>query len=77
MAGLLAEARLPVAALLGGAEFIFEKRIILGPDYGEVVTHLENLPFLSVVLLEIGWGMCCDPSGRMGGGGPMEVGIRA
>lgn len=37
--GLVAEARLAVAALLGCAEVILEQRVVLGANYGEVVGH--------------------------------------
>lgn len=36
---LLGETRLPVAALLGGAELILEERVVLRADDGEVVAH--------------------------------------
>lgn len=35
----LGEARLPVAALLAGAELVLEQRVVLGADDGEVVAH--------------------------------------
>lgn len=37
---LLGEARLPVAALLRGAELVLEEGVVLGADDGEVVAHL-------------------------------------
>lgn len=37
--GLLGEARLAVAAGLGGAELVLEERVVLRPDYDEVVGH--------------------------------------
>lgn len=39
VAGLVREARLPIAALLGGAELVLEEGVILGADDGEVVGH--------------------------------------
>ena len=38
-AGIVGEARDAVAALLGGAEFVLEERVVLGADYGEVEGH--------------------------------------
>lgn len=37
--GLLEEARLAVAAGLGGPELVLEERVVLRPDYDEVVGH--------------------------------------
>lgn len=39
VAGLVREARLPIAALLGGAELVLEEGVVLGADDGEVVGH--------------------------------------
>lgn len=36
---LFVEPGLAVASLLGGAELVLEERVVLGPDYGEVVGH--------------------------------------
>lgn len=37
---LVREARLPIAALLRGAELVFEEGVVLGANDGEVVGHL-------------------------------------
>lgn len=37
--GLLAEARLAIAALLRRPELVLEERVVLRADYGEVVRH--------------------------------------
>jgi len=39
VAGLVAEAGDAVAALLRGAEFVLEQRVVFGADYAEVVGH--------------------------------------
>lgn len=44
---LVAEARLPVAALLRGAELVLEYRVVLRSDYGEVIRHLGG--YLSII----------------------------
>lgn len=36
---LVGEARLAIAALLGGTEFVFKERVVLCADNGEVVAH--------------------------------------
>lgn len=41
MTSLVAETGLAVAALLGGAEFVLEERIVLGADDGEVIRHVS------------------------------------
>ena len=49
---LLGEPRLPIAALLAGAEFVLEERVVLGADDGEVVAHcwalVVSVPCLAV-----------------------------
>lgn len=39
VAGLIREARLPIAALLGSAELVLEEGVVLGADDGKVVGH--------------------------------------
>jgi hypothetical protein len=39
VAGLVREARLPIAALLGGSELVLEDGVVLGADDGKVVGH--------------------------------------
>jgi hypothetical protein len=39
MPNVIREARLAVAALLGGPELVFEERIVQGADNGKVVAH--------------------------------------
>lgn len=41
---LFGEARLAIAALLGGAELILEQGIVLGADNGKVVAHFAAAP---------------------------------
>jgi hypothetical protein len=56
MPGLVAEARLAVAALLGGSEVIFEQGVVLGANYGEIIGHcffLLSVDHLFVVQLEL------------------------
>lgn len=41
VAGLVREARLPIAALLRGAELVLEEGVVLGADNGKVVGHVS------------------------------------
>lgn len=54
VADLVGEAGLPIAALLGAAKLVFEERVVLGADYGEVVAHGGALP-LCIGARLVGW----------------------
>lgn len=43
MPGIWREPGQSIAALFGGAKLVFEERIVLSPDYSEIIRHLRGL----------------------------------
>jgi hypothetical protein len=55
-AGVVAEARDAVAALLGGAELVLEEGVVLGADDGEVEGHGEAGDMVAILIIQIDLG---------------------
>lgn len=67
---LLVEARLAIAALLGCAELVLEKGVVLGADDGEVVAHGGAVVRIAWALVSSLWPfaeVCRDGSDRQWG----------